>query len=659
MGGPRTRLPAPGASSSLAAIVLAAAVAVGPVLAPAVAATPLVEVPRPPEPVAESVPCDKTGVYRSVWEVQGRGNASPYEGSEVEDLRGVVTADVQRGTGGPWEPGGFYLQAHEPDCEEATSDGIFVETEDRVRDIERGDLLEIDGATVREEKGPLVFRWDETFTKARCTEGCQVRLLERGYGPPDPLEYRPPENGTAAFEYNENREGMLVEVSQPVTAVAGVSPYREVPFARGADADRYHALEGDGGQLVRVDGEAIAYRDCGTFGLGDIHTFDRVPYRPEDGIRLYGPLEYSFNTFKIQQDSAVACPTVTEENREPWDPNRNPPPEPTGTRFTVASLNAWNLFDDEENPWKDAEEAETTSYVNRRLAKLANAICADVGLSTPDIVGLQEVENDAMFQALTGQVEATCSATYEWHNRASPDARGIDVGFLVDPDRVDVQRVTTHQKCDDVDRGVGYDPGDDWPGLICPSKTPFYLHSRPPVELVADVQLDTGTERVHLFNNHFKSKLSSSACEADDCTDWRLEQAEHLRSLVDDRRQAQPDAKVVVLGDLNDNFDSRPLDRLDRSTDGLHNLWAEKRGPPSQGQGTIQRYSYVYQGLAQSLDHMLVSAALHELDPTVSPRHLNVDWPGDNRYDRSNPYQSSDHDPLVAGFDLAKASDGS
>ena len=75
-----------------------------------------------------------------------------------------------------------------------------------------------------------------------------------------------------------------------------------------------------------------------------------------------------------------------------------------------------------------------------------------------------------------------------------------------------------------------------------------------------------------------------------------------VRKLLD----IDPRARVVVLGDLNDFDFSETLRVVERGADraGLElvNLW--RLLPRSE------RYSYVFQGNAQTLDHILVSPAL-------------------------------------------------
>ena len=58
-----------------------------------------------------------------------------------------------------------------------------------------------------------------------------------------------------------------------------------------------------------------------------------------------------------------------------------------------------------------------------------------------------------------------------------------------------------------------------------------------------------------------------------------------------------------------------------------------------------ERYTYVFRGTAQAIDHIVVSRALSavaELDIV----HVNSEFPDGER--------ASDHDPVIASFDLSR-----
>ncbi len=594
--------------------------------------------------VAYAETCGKTSDYLAVWEVQGSGDTSPYDGQRVSDLRGVVTADFQKGTGGPYEAWGFFIQAHETDCDASTSDGVFVYTGSSSVNVSVGDLVEIDRADIDEYQGPDSFIWDDTLTEVVCSRGCAVSTLQSNYDLPPVEDYNPPTNDADAHTYNEAREGMLMTVSVDSTVIAPSNTYNELVMLRGSGMDRLHHDDGAYGHRIIVDGDGVSSASCGQEGLGYIKTFDTVT-----AGSAYGPLTYNFNTYKIHQDDDTSCLSVSAGDDSSYDPADNPPPADDSVTLTVASFNAWNFFDAQDDNEK-SDEVLTQTEFEHLSAKRAAAICDANGLNLPLIIGLQEVENDIVLQKLTSDIESACGVTYNYHTLAGPDDRSIEVSFLTRADRVNVISVNDRQGCSSTDWGVDYETSDHPPDVTCEGSTPYYLHNRVPLHLEAQITLDGSAQTVHVINNHFKSKLGSSACSASDCTDWRVEEAQHVDSLVDGILASDPGAYIVVMGDLNDYYHSDPLDQLDPTYGVLTNVWSDLSST-STGQGTITRYSYLYNGISQTLDHTLVSDALNDLPRVVSPRHVNADWPGSHTGD-SSMFRSSDHDPLLVAFDF-------
>ena len=63
-----------------------------------------------------------------------------------------------------------------------------------------------------------------------------------------------------------------------------------------------------------------------------------------------------------------------------------------------------------------------------------------------------------------------------------------------------------------------------------------------------------------------------------------------------------------------------------------------------------RRYTYLYDGNSQALDHMLVSPALYDLFAAVDVLHFNASYPDGLGDDASTPLRASDHDPLEGRF---------
>ena len=113
----------------------------------------------------------------------------------------------------------------------------------------------------------------------------------------------------------------------------------------------------------------------------------------------------------------------------------------------------------------------------------------------------------------------------------------------------------------------------------------------------------------------------------------RQAQAKLIRNFVGDLLAAEPAARVIVLGDFNDFSWSLPLRTLKESdlSDLIEALPEESR------------FSYIYEGNAQALDHVLVSPVLKESVSLFSVIHLNAEFLPAERL--------SDHDPLLVYFE--------
>jgi predicted extracellular nuclease len=102
-----------------------------------------------------------------------------------------------------------------------------------------------------------------------------------------------------------------------------------------------------------------------------------------------------------------------------------------------------------------------------------------------------------------------------------------------------------------------------------------------------------------------------------------------------------PTGLGVVMGDLNSFYATPPLDALEAI--GLLHVF--DRLPREQ------RYTYIYQGISQTLDHILVTPQLMDRLLRVEVLRTNADFappiPGDD-----SPLRKSDHDAVVVVFSL-------
>jgi PKD domain len=108
-----------------------------------------------------------------------------------------------------------------------------------------------------------------------------------------------------------------------------------------------------------------------------------------------------------------------------------------------------------------------------------------------------------------------------------------------------------------------------------------------------------------------------------------------VNDFVDSILAGDPNANVVLLGDLNDFEFSDTVDILEGGV--LHDLMDTLPLP--------ERYSYEFEGNAQVLDHILFSGSLFAPPFVFDPVHVNADF----------FHQASDHDPSVVRVALNEA----
>ncbi len=66
-----------------------------------------------------------------------------------------------------------------------------------------------------------------------------------------------------------------------------------------------------------------------------------------------------------------------------------------------------------------------------------------------------------------------------------------------------------------------------------------------------------------------------------------------------------------------------------------------------------ERFSFVFDGNSQVLDHILVSPALVDMVKAVDFLHFNAGFPADLSFDSSTTLRASDHDPFEARFKIS------
>jgi predicted extracellular nuclease len=550
-------------------------------------------------------------LYRTICSLQDSGFSSPYQGRVVR-TQGVVTLDLDQAS-----QRGFFLQ--EPNCDNlpSTSDGIFVFLGERIDVVTTGDRVELTG-TVVEFYGQTELQ----------VAPANINLLSHGNPLPGMVELNPPFASVAAQVYFESLEGMYVGLSRGL--VVGPTDAEDQTWLVNASLGVERVFYGD----PRGTGEVICSGDDGLFNINP-HV------KAGDSIQnLVGVLDFRYDLYCVEP---TAAPSVIPSTANSGISSSSTSSLPT---FSLATFNLEGMFDTQDDPLTDDPVISLTEY-QRRLRKHALAIGQEIG--HPALLAVQEVENLTVLQDLVARPEMQAAYAILWQEGLDP--RGLDIALLYRPDQVNIVSYQSRQGCTGLGDGLEPDGNDDMANpqnaLTCDQNGDGLLDgnrlfSRPPL-LVHLLARPSGPSPspvdLWLIVCHYKSKIQDTST-IQYTLPRRLEQARFVVNLAAEILAADPLANLVVLGDLNDHPDSQPIaELLGRGFQNAMN-WAEKEA----------RYTYIYQGVSQTLDYMLLYPQPSLLPVSVRPVHINADFPASYLGDIATPHRSSDHDPIVIDF---------
>ncbi len=313
----------------------------------------------------------------------------------------------------------------------------------------------------------------------------------------------------------------------------------------------------------------------------------------------------------------------------------------TNGKLTVATYNVLNLTSNFASGDDDDEDAAQMATIGQHIA---------VNLGSPDIVALQEIQDnsgvnfnqadgvldaDETLQALVDAIEAAGGPRYEFVS-AIVDEEGETGGvpggnirnaFLWNPERVEAENFVTLESA-------------QLTALNVSNPEAFNdANARDPLLGVFEFE----GEEITLINNHWESRSGSDPVfggpqpfeQAGE--EARAAQAQVINEVVDVLLALDPDARIGVLGDLN-TFEF--TDELDEVLEGTANEQVLTNLVDFAESGDA--FTFNFQGNMQNLDHILVTDSLLN-GVEVDYVHVNSDV--------ADP--ASDHDPIVAMFDLS------
>ncbi|MGW7449664.1 lamin tail domain-containing protein [Kitasatospora sp. NPDC054795] len=567
-----------------------------------------------------------------IHDIQGAARVSPLAGSAVSAVPGVVTAVG---------PNGFWYQDPQPDNDPGTSEGIYVYTSG-APSVAVGDSVTVSATVSQFRPGGTGGTTNLSITELTAPAVTVVAhnaplpaatlVGQGGRVPPSAVisgvtsgdvetagNYQPATDG---LDFWESLEGMRVEIDD-AAVVGPTNKYGElsvVPQGSGTRTNRGGILlqANDGNPERVVLGKALA--PTPTANVGDTLTGATV-----------GVLDYAFGNFTLQ---VTATPTVTPGTTTP-----EVTAAPTAGQLAVATFNVENL---------------APSDPQSKFDGLAAGIVTN--LRSPDLVALEEIQDNSgatsdgtvsatqTLAKLTAAVTAAGGPSYSYREIDPVDGQdggqpggNIRQVFLYRTDRglSFTDRPGAGSTTADSVVNAGGTPQLAYsPGRIDPANAAFNSSRKP---LAGEFRWNG--KPVFVIANHFNSKGGDQPLfgryqqPAHPSESQRHDQATVVKDFTDRILAVDPKASVIVLGDLNDFEFSQTADILTAGG----SLTDLPRTLPLP-----ERYTYVYEGNSQVLDHILISGALAATAYSYDIVHINSEF----------STQLSDHDPQVVRIPL-------
>lgn len=200
----------------------------------------------------------------------------------------------------------------------------------------------------------------------------------------------------------------------------------------------------------------------------------------------------------------------------------------------IAFYNLENLFDTLDSPntndfdfTPDGELRYNTRVYTEKIANLTSVV-AQLGADAPDgatIVGVTEVENRSVLEDFVKHPNIA-KRNYQIAHHDSPDRRGIDVAVLYNPKYFEVMNTQAHTVS----------------GALAPGDT---LYTRD-IYVVSGIYMG---EPLHILIGHWPSRRGGEKASEH----LRKRAAKVCREAADSIFALDPKAKIVVMGDLNDD----------------------------------------------------------------------------------------------------------
>ena len=314
--------------------------------------------------------------------------------------------------------------------------------------------------------------------------------------------------------------------------------------------------------------------------------------------------------------------------------------------YGVAFYNLENLFDTLHDAGKNDYEYlpnGTNKWGKMKyeaklhnMARVLSELCTDKLPQGPAVIGVSELENHLALEDLLNQ-PSLAGRGLKYVDVAGPDRRGVECAFIYNPRFFQMERY--------MHVPYYYAPS----GRVDDPLVGFYTDEQGEVQAYTDLKGDTthitrgflvmqgllAGERMFFIVNHWPSRAAGS--------ETRERAGHQVRMLKDALMTSHPEAKVMIMGDMNDDPADKSMttalgckpqaDKVKKATD-LFNPWHETLY--KRGQGTL-----LYQGKWNLFDQIVFSGNLLGTDRTSLKFYKHEIFMRDYLFQQEGKYKGS------------------
>ncbi|KAL0257509.1 hypothetical protein SLS55_008323 [Diplodia seriata] len=588
----------------------------------------------------------------TISEINGDAFISPLKGQAVTNVTGLITAKG---------PSGIWIRSSTA-SESVGSDSIYVFSSSIGANLTVGDEIKLD-ATVAEYRSSSAYLYLTELSSPKnvvvVSSGNAVEPVLVGSGglTPPTKQFSSLDGGDVfavpnnesqisvvnpvlqpdayGMDFWESLCGELVTIEAPV-ALARPNSYEEV-WVRGNWT--VTGLNGRGG-LTMTDADA----NPEAIIIGDPLDGTTSPTTIKLGDTLSditGVITYAYGFYYLLPTTAL---TVLDSAL----PTLPPPTTLTSTNscssLTFGSYNVENLSP--SSPHLPAIAAHIVTHLASPSLLFLQEIQDDTGPTTGDNVTSANLTLSTLVAAIAaaGGPASYAFAAIDPADGADGGQPGANIRVAYLYDTTKLALLNPHPgNATDATTPISPTQLSFNPGRVDPANAAAWTDSRKPLAALWETVGDGDGGRLWTVNVHWASKGGSSTLAGDarppanGGVDVRAAQADATAAFVASVLAVDAGAHVVVAGDFNEFAFVEPVARFVEGS-GLTDA------DVAAGVEEAERYTYLYDGNCQQLDHVFVSGALAAKGVGYEHVHVNT-WAGGEG-------SVSDHDPSVGRVDI-------